>query len=112
MNDPNRQTGRTTKQMERAANGAVFVWINDSLDYPKALARKIGRADLEIIPASRLTRDFVSQRCIIGRLEPVSIVIDHHAEGRLPYEGWLALRLYELERERRMACCSPQPVVG
>lgn len=110
--DPSRQTGRTTHQMERASKGAVFVWCNDTLDYPKTLARKIGRTDLEIIPARRLTCDYVSHRCIIGRREPVSIVVDHHAEGQLPVEGWRALRLYELETERRMACCSPPPVVG
>lgn len=46
--DKDRGTGQTTKQMERAAKGAVFIWCNQYLEYPKRLARDIGRHDLRI----------------------------------------------------------------
>ncbi|GMW03994.1 MAG: hypothetical protein AMXMBFR84_51280 [Candidatus Hydrogenedentota bacterium] len=47
--DMERQTGATTRQMEQAPQGAVFVWCNHHLDYPQALAQKLGRDDLEIV---------------------------------------------------------------
>ena len=43
-----RGTGETTRQMEAAPKGAVFVWCNGNADYPRLLARKIGRDDLQI----------------------------------------------------------------
>lgn len=44
-----RKAGATTRQMEVAPQGAVFVWCNRHLDYPVALAQKLGRGDLEIV---------------------------------------------------------------
>lgn len=44
-----RGTGRTTKQMKAAPQGAVFVWCNNHLDYPRRLAEKLGRGDLQIV---------------------------------------------------------------
>jgi len=35
--------------MLAAPKGAVYVWLNGRLDYPKALARKLGREDLKIV---------------------------------------------------------------
>lgn len=53
-----RGTGRTTKQMQDAPRGAVFVWCNGLTDYPRRLARHIGRGDLKIeqadVPEHRL----------------------------------------------------------
>ena len=43
-----RGTGRTTEQMEAAPKGAVFVWVNSYLSYPKHLAVSLGRQDLLI----------------------------------------------------------------
>lgn len=44
-----RQSGRTTRAMQELPKGAVFVWVNQHLDYPKQLARKLGRDDLQIV---------------------------------------------------------------
>ncbi len=32
--DEKRGTGRTTRQMEEASIGAVFIWCNEHLNYP------------------------------------------------------------------------------
>ena len=44
-----RQSGRTSEQMKAAPKGAVYVWVNSILGYPKALARSLGREDLRIV---------------------------------------------------------------
>jgi hypothetical protein len=44
-----RGTGRTTAQMRAAPQNAVFVWCNNHLHYPAALAKHLGRTDLEIV---------------------------------------------------------------
>ena len=67
-----RQTGRTTAQMKASGPGAMFVWCNDALTYPKALARAHGRADLRIEPSSVLEAGGVR---LFGR--ECQIVLDH-----------------------------------
>lgn len=52
-----RQTGQTTRQMQEAPTGAVFVWCNGGLSYPRALAQTLGRTDLKIVPAAWLEDD-------------------------------------------------------
>ena len=48
-------TGRTTRQMQDAPQGAVFVWpVWSSIGYARDLARHLGRRDLAIITPSRL----------------------------------------------------------
>lgn len=69
----NRGTGTTTRQMQDAPKGAYFVWCNGQLEYPKALAKKIGREDLKIIRPYDLERD---RMCGI---EFTGIVVDHAA---------------------------------
>ena len=54
MNNNDRGTGRTTKQMESAEKGAVFVWCNSDIEYPISIAKKIGRDDLKIVRLSWL----------------------------------------------------------
>lgn len=54
MHDNDPGTGRTTRQMEAAPKGALFIWCNDSLDYPRDLARRICRTDLVIVGLSAL----------------------------------------------------------
>jgi len=49
-----RDTGRTAKQMLGAPKGAVFIWCNQVLHYPRMLARKHGRSDLLIVAPSWL----------------------------------------------------------
>ena len=53
MNESLRQTGRTTEQMKTAPKGAIYVWCNNRLHYPHALAHHLGRSDLIIISAAR-----------------------------------------------------------
>lgn len=71
MND--RQTGRTTRQMKSAPQGAVFVWRNGQIEYPIALAKKIGREDLVVKPMS-----WLEPRNVMGRTLP-GLVLDHAA---------------------------------
>lgn len=49
MSSEDRGTGRTSAQMREAPRHAVFVWVNDRLDYPQHLARHIGRDDLRVV---------------------------------------------------------------
>jgi hypothetical protein len=44
-----RGSGKTTRAMVAAPKGAVFVWVNHHLDYPKHLAKFLGRDDLKIV---------------------------------------------------------------
>ena len=44
-----RGDGTTTRQMEASPKGAIYVWCNGQLDYPRRLAEKIGRNDLHIV---------------------------------------------------------------
>lgn len=49
MEDSLRWTGKTSKQMLESPEGAFFIWCNSHLDYPKRLAEKLGRTDLNIV---------------------------------------------------------------
>jgi len=44
-----RGTGRTSAQMREAPADATFVWCNGHLDYPRILAKRLGRDDLVIV---------------------------------------------------------------
>ena len=66
-----RRTGLTTNQMLKAPIGAIYVWVNSDLYYPKNLARDLGRQDLKIVSQSWLT----SRNCIGRRV--TGLVIDH-----------------------------------
>jgi len=67
-----RGTGTTTQQMEKAPNGAVFVWCNERTDYAVRLARKIGREDLQIKSPTWLEDRWRG-------LELHGVVVDHAA---------------------------------
>ena len=69
-NDMDRGTGATTQQMQDAPKGAVFVWCNNRLEYPRALARKIGRDDLSIVSPYWLERGWAGQKF-------TDLVVDH-----------------------------------
>jgi hypothetical protein len=66
-----RGDGETTRQMQEAPQGAVFVWCNDSLDYPRHVAAKVGRTDLQIVRPGWL--DYEKWR----GLELTGLVVDH-----------------------------------
>jgi hypothetical protein len=57
LNDPEfelRGAGRTTRQLELLPQGALFVWCNGALGYPRDLARKLNRTDIRIISPNGL----------------------------------------------------------
>lgn len=81
-----RQSGRTTQAMQAAPRDAVFVWCNHHLDYPKDLARKLGRDDLKIVSPSWLT-----DRRWVG-LELSALQLDHAAFEHFTYEQWRMYR--------------------
>ncbi len=76
--DRNRGTGITTRQIKEAPLNAIFVWCNQELTYPAALASRLGRQDLKIVaPSTVLAPGFWD-----GRSGP--IVVDHafyHVRG-------------------------------
>lgn len=49
-----RGQGTTTRQMLDAPNGALFIWPNVDLSYPKALSRDLGRSDLIVMGPAAL----------------------------------------------------------
>ena len=67
-----RGNGATTRQIENAPHGAVFVWCNGDLSYPKHIAHKLGRGDLEIVSPLWLE----SPQRWAGRILK-GVVIDH-----------------------------------
>jgi hypothetical protein len=66
-----KQSGRTTQQMLDAPKGAYYVWLSQSLSYPRQLAQHLKRADLHIVGPG-----FFSYK---GRGQGIiaDIVIDH-----------------------------------
>ena len=72
MKDPQRGTGRTTRQMLAAPLSAHFIWHNNELSVPKELARFLGREDLRIVGPSWL------DNC--RGLRPTGVVLDHWAK--------------------------------
>lgn len=69
--------------MLNAPAGAVFVWCNSDLAYPKGLARDLQRDDLVVRRLSWLER-----RNVMGRDFP-GVVVDHAAQP--DSEGYEAL---------------------
>jgi hypothetical protein len=43
-----RGDGTTTRQMHDAPKGALYIWCNSQLHYPRDLAKELGRTDLVI----------------------------------------------------------------
>ena len=89
-----RQTGRTTRQMQRLAKGGIFIWGNGRIDYPTALARSLGREDIAIKPLSWLTPHNLRGRII------EDLVVDH-AVGPLTSDHCEALELAMIAVKRR-----------
>lgn len=69
-----RGSGRTTAQLLAIKPGGVFIWCNDLIHYPKALAKKLGREDIKIYPLCNLenTHKFVGMKVS-------EIIVDHAA---------------------------------
>lgn len=75
-----RKTGETTRQMLDAPKDALYIWCNDNLGYPKALAQYLGRGDLQIFGLSALNGDR-----LLGRVF-TDIIVDHAA--RMNHDQW------------------------
>ena len=73
-NGMERGEGTTTKQMQAAPKGAVFVWCNAHTGYATHLTRKIGREDLKIVSPTWL--EWERWR----GLELTGLVVDHAAQ--------------------------------
>lgn len=85
-----RQSGRTTRIMQTAPRGAFFVWGTDDLRYPKALAAKLGREDLQIVGPSWFTA-----RRYRG-CDPINIRADHYVPwDEQTWEMWMHAKMYE-----------------
>lgn len=52
-----RGSGVTKSQLESLPLHGVFVWCNDRLEYPRALAQSIGRLDIHIVSPGWLEDD-------------------------------------------------------
>lgn len=63
--------GKTTKQMLAAPQGAVFIWCDYILSYPRDLAQDLGRPDLKIVGPAWLTHQHFRNHAIRA------IVVDH-----------------------------------
>jgi hypothetical protein len=61
-----RQSGRTARAMADCPKGAVYVWYNHHLDYPKQLAKFLGREDLKIVSPSWLSAENVTGKTFTG----------------------------------------------
>lgn len=68
-----RGTGRTTKQMQAAPFGALFVWANDRVDYAKFLSCALERNDLII----KSPRALEGSR--LAGIDYAGVVVDHAA---------------------------------
>lgn len=82
-----RGTGRTTKQMQDAPKGAIYVWVNQHLGWPRDLAHHLGCDDLQIVSPTWLERmGNWAGRSITG------LVLDHAAElSDRQYAGYRVL---------------------
>ena len=69
-----RGQGTTTQQILNAPKDALFIWMHGDTYYPKGLARKLGREDLEIVGP-----DFLDWKKWRGRIF-TGVVVDHAAE--------------------------------
>lgn len=88
-----RQAGATTIQMKEAPKGALFVWVNHHLAYPKALARRLARDDLKIVSPDFLAGSSATQS------DWPAVVVDHAARltsGQADALGYIRARATRL----------------
>lgn len=90
-----RQTGTTTRQLQAAPAGSIYIWPNAMISYPRALAEHIGRRDLSFHGP-----DWLANPRNVLCLRGGAIVIDHAT--RLGPEGEQAIRHARLREIRVM----------
>lgn len=93
---PSCGTGRTTKQMQEAPPSSFYVWCNEHTDYPKKLARELGRDDLQVVSPRWLTDERWRGCRLLG------LVLDHATL----LTGWQA-DCYERARRRVQPLSTP-----
>ena len=69
---------KTSTQMLKAPQNAIFVWPNAQLFYPAKLARFLDRGDLAIVAASNLMRVMCGSRRMV--------VVDHFCDFHIEVE--------------------------
>lgn len=67
-----RQSGRTTRQLEMAPKNALYVWCNSYLEYPKRLCRQLEREDIKVITIGQV------DLAMLGM--PRFVVVDHDTQ--------------------------------
>lgn len=93
-----RGTGITTAQIRSAPHRGIFVWCNDGLDYPKRLAVKLGRPDLEIVGPAAIASGWLRGRPLNG------LVIDHATKLTQPLQDqldWLRCNVRQEKAEQQ-----------
>lgn len=98
MGEITRGDGTTTKQMQEAPRGAIFVWCNGHLSYPRDLARHLGRDDIKIV-----SPDALDGYRLHGLRLP--IILDHAAARVLNSRQWERYHEYTV----RLKQSSPTP---
>jgi hypothetical protein len=86
-----RGSGRTTRAMLDAPKGSVYVWVNHHLDYPRELARRLGRDDLNIVSPRQVEDQgrWAGMRLTDVRLDHALLFTDAQREA---YQ-WLLTRI-------------------
>jgi len=85
-----RQSGWTSQQMREAPQGAVYVWCNAHLDYPRDLARHLRREDLVIVAPHQIEWPETTRY----RTRRSGIVLDHAARlTDREFEGYRCLEM-------------------
>ena len=69
---------KTSTQMLKAPQNAIFVWANAQLSYPAKLARFLDRGDLAIVAASSLLHVMCGSRRMV--------VLDHFCDFNIDVE--------------------------
>lgn len=95
-----RRAGKTTLQIRNAPQGAIFVWVNGHIEYPKAIARELGREDLDFKPLSWFRMENIAGR------SGVKIVLDHavhnnpfRSKTAIEWAEWRGLLAVEVEAQ-------------
>ena len=94
-----RRDGKTTKQMQEAPHGALYLWVNGHLGYPKQLARTLGREDLVIISPCQCTYSGLLQYLAPGSAP--QLIVDHAARSRLSTSAHEAVMAYHAKQALR-----------
>lgn len=91
--------GKTTEQMRKAPHGALYLWVNGHLGYPKQLAKALGREDLRVISPRQCTHDGLFQY-LASRPAP-QLIVDHAARSGLGTPVYEAVMAYHSKQALR-----------